>query len=549
MEDATLVRAQPPLTVDLSVPTDHEARRWTQDELEAARRRADPDVDRLVSHLLVSNDHGSWRGVAAYNHLLELADKLTDAPELLLLNASELRRQLQWYPEELVAYFEPMAAPHWVNMGQLQRASELWDENLLAILGVLYAASLPTCYLMHRGIPALYETTKLKESRYISQRIYETGLFLESILSSGGIQVITDIAAVSQEAVRSGTRLRNATQRYLSGKGYVAAKKVRFLHASMRLMLTQPPGDAADHRHQALQPWDEASYGKPVNQEDLAYTLLTFGYIIPQGLAKWGCRWAADDREAFWHLWRVVGCMMGVEEALLPQSWSEAQQLFGMIRERQAGASAQGQTLTASLIQFFQGYLPPRLSTMVPPMLIQRQLGSPYDAMVLPPLQLAATRRLAARLMFALLSMQVRLYYLIRNQVFRRFPTLAGFMGNVFAHAGDALIQSWRDVYDRRPFDAPKDVTDWRPMAGVREADLTKLEAWRHKLFATIALGLGLLTLTSMELLFCIVLWLFGARGGAEVLGWLTAGSFVAAIGILKTVAPWVSRQRPKLSA
>ena len=545
----TLVRTQESVTVDLPSSTDQEARRWTQEQLEAARRQADPEVDQLVSQVLTSNDHGGWLGVAAYNHLLELADKLTDSPELLLLNSSELKQQLQWYPEALVSYFDPMPAPDWVDTTQMQRASELWSENLVAILGVLYAASLPTCYLMHRGIPALYETTKLKEPRYISQRVYETGLFLEAILCPGGIQVITDIAAASQEAVRSGVRLHNSAQRYLSGKGYIAAKKVRFLHASMRLMLTQPPSDAADHRHQAVQPWNEATHGKPVNQEDVAYTLLTFGYIIPQGLANWGCHWAAEDREAFWHLWRVVGDMMGVEEALLPQSYSEAEQLFFMIREQQAGPSAQGQTLTASLIEFFQGYLPPRLAVFIPAILIQRQLGSPYDAMVLPPSELQVTQRFASRLIYALLSIQVHLYYLIRNQIFRRFPTLAGFMGEVFAQAGDALIQSWRDVYDRRPFDVPQDLTDWRPKAGVREADLEKLKAWRRKLFVTIVLGLGLLSLTGIGIVLCIVLWLSGASRGAEVVGWLTAGVFAAAIGVLKITVPRVSRQRPKLSA
>ena len=34
-------------------------------------------------------------------------------------------------------------------------------------------------------------------------------------------------------------RLRNKSKRYLWGKGYINAKKVRFLHAAMRYMLIQ----------------------------------------------------------------------------------------------------------------------------------------------------------------------------------------------------------------------------------------------------------------------------------------------------------------------
>jgi hypothetical protein len=548
VEDETLVQTQQPLSVDRPIHAEREACRWTLAQLDTARSLGDPEVDRLVTQILVANDQGGWRGTAVYNHLLELADKLVDTPEIILLKSSEVMRQLQWYPDDFVAYFEPMPVPDWVDTAQLQRASELWCENLLAIIGVLYAASLPACYLMHRGLPALYDTTKLKDPRYISQRLYETGIFLEDVLSPGGIQVMTDIIAVSQDAVRSGTRLRPSTQRYFFGKGYVSAKKVRFLHASMRLMLTHPPSDTENHRHQALTPWDQATHGQPVNQEDLAFTLLTFGYLIPQGLAKWGCHWATEDQEAFWHLWRVVGYIMGIDATLIPQTWAEAEQLFLMIRGQQAGASTQGCSLTASLIHFFQSYLPPGLSTMISPMLIQHQLGSPYDAMVLPPSQLQVTQRLAPRLIFALLLGLLHLYYLIRNHIFHRLPTLAAFMGSVFAQAGEALVQSWRDVYDRRPFEVPPDATDWRPMAGVREEDLLKLTAWRRQLLITIAIGLSLLIGSSLGLGLLLLLWLFDAGSVTELVKWLTVGGFTAAVGVLKLAVPWVSRHRPKLS-
>ncbi len=543
-----MVRTEQSPTVDLPIPAAETTCRWTKEQLHAARYRADPDVDQLVTQVLAVRGDVVARGRADYNHLLELADKLVETPESVLLHSSNIMKQLQWYPKELIDYFEPIPAPDWVDSAKLQQASELWSENLLAMIVVLYAASLPGCYLMHRGIPALYESSKLKNPRYISQRIYETGLFLEDVLSPGGIQMMTDIKDLSREEVRAGVRLRDSTQRYLWGKGYVSAKKVRFLHASMRLMLTQPPCETEGHRHQALQSWDEAANGKPVNQEDLAYTLLTFGYLIPQGLAKWGCHWTPDEKEAFWHLWRVVGFIMGIDAALLPHSQSEAEQLFIMIRAQEAGPSAQGQALTASLIQFYQAYLPPVLSTMIPPMLIQHQLGTPYDAMVLPPPQLQETRRFATRLVFYSCLALIRLYYVIRNFIFRYSPTLSEFMGGIFYRAGNALIQSWRDIYNRRPFAVPKDATDWRPMAGVQEAYLTKLQKWRNRLFITLALGIVLLVLSSVGLCLSAVLWLLDEISQAKTMAWLTAGGFVAAIAFLKIGVPRVSRNRPKLS-
>jgi hypothetical protein len=85
-------------------------------------------------------------------------------------------------------------------------------------------------------------------------------------------------------------------------------------------------------------------------------------------------------------------------------------------------------------------------------------------------------------------------------------------------------------------------------MAGVREADLLKLTAWRRQLFITVALGLSLLIGSSLGLGLLILLWLFNAGIVTEVVKWLTVGGFTAAIGVLKLAVPWVSSHRPKLS-
>ena len=66
-------------------------------------------------------------------------------------------------------------------------------DSILAIF-VLYAASLPACYLMKKGVPALNQTEKLAEHKYVFQRIYETGLMLDGVLHPGGLRVIEDHA-------------------------------------------------------------------------------------------------------------------------------------------------------------------------------------------------------------------------------------------------------------------------------------------------------------------------------------------------------------------
>ena len=97
----------------------------------------------------------------------------------------------------------------------------------------------------------------------------------------------------------------------------------------MRYMLTHPNGAAAytaahedpatiaESLAQPTTPWKTDTWGQPVNQEDLAYTLLTFAYLIPYGLERWGCRWTLAEKEAFLHLWKTAGYLLGVHPTLL----------------------------------------------------------------------------------------------------------------------------------------------------------------------------------------------------------------------------------------
>ena len=55
--------------------------------------------------------------------------------------------------------------------------------------------------------------------------------------------------------------------------------------------------------------------GLPVNQEDLAGTLMAFSWIALDGLDKLGYRLTDDERAAYLHSWLVVGHLL---EACLP---------------------------------------------------------------------------------------------------------------------------------------------------------------------------------------------------------------------------------------
>ena len=50
----------------------------------------------------------------------------------------------------------------------------------------------------------------------------------------------------------------------------------------------------------------------PINQEDLAGTLMTFSCVVLDALKKLRVGYSAAEGEAFLHAWKVVGHFMGV---------------------------------------------------------------------------------------------------------------------------------------------------------------------------------------------------------------------------------------------
>ena len=98
--------------------------------------------------------------------------------------------------------------------------------------------------------------------------------------------------------------------------------------------------------------WDTKQNGVPVNQEDLAFTLLTFGYTIPIGLEQIGISWSEEDREAWWTTWRLVGSQLGIVPELLPANITQCKVLYDILIERLAGSSKEGIALTNSLKDF-----------------------------------------------------------------------------------------------------------------------------------------------------------------------------------------------------
>src|SRR5262249_36156671 len=151
------------------------------------------------------------------------------------------------------------------------------------ILMVLGFYGLPADYAAKKGVKVLHRTAQL--TRRPVRRVFETTQMVVDVMAEGGLGS--------------------------EGRGVRSAQKVRLMHAAVRHLLTHDPAT----------PWD-ASLGLPINQEDLAGTLMTFAYVVLDGLARLGIALASDDREAYVHCWQAIGRIMGVREELIPADFA-----------------------------------------------------------------------------------------------------------------------------------------------------------------------------------------------------------------------------------
>jgi uncharacterized protein (DUF2236 family) len=146
------------------------------------------------------------------------------------------------------------------------------------------------------------------------------------------------------------------------GRGIRSVQKVRLMHAAVRHLIRQRGT------------WDPAR-GQPINQEDLAATLLTFSTIVLRSLERLGCDLSDTERVAYYHAWRVVGHVMGIDERLLPGTPEEGERFQHVLERRLYGASPEGQVLTRALLQLMEHVLPGNLFDAMPATLMRHLLG------------------------------------------------------------------------------------------------------------------------------------------------------------------------------
>ncbi|HEX8701809.1 MAG TPA: oxygenase MpaB family protein [Myxococcaceae bacterium] len=270
--------------------------------LDAMRLEGDPLADTLLQQVAAQ---GGMRAVHGLMRLLmmQVGGTGRDVPPSVYEYLARAARQV------------PV-----LDRQRIHRAEKLFALYRAEIRMILGTYSLPNAYAAGKGVQTLYRTAYLLKSPV--RRLNETTEYVEAMMAPGALVP--------------------------GGRGHQMIQKVRLLHAISRYHLTHDPA----------RPWDTPGLGVPINQEDMAGTLMTFCCVVLEGLDALNLPVSRQEREDWTYVWSVVGRGLGVDERLLPSHYAEAMALTRFIRDRQMLPSPEGTAMTASLLEGLRTFVP-----------------------------------------------------------------------------------------------------------------------------------------------------------------------------------------------
>lgn len=174
-------------------------------------------------------------------------------------------------------------------------------------------------------VPAWVDSSQVERGMAVSARSGKTGM---RVLRDFGLMAGYQASAINQTLVKTGALEKSAARRVaettkwwmdctepagltIHGAGFKTTLRVRVIHAMVRAQL----GTGDD--------WDHDYYGLPINQLDMQVTYLAFSVMFLLGQRLLGVPINKEEAEDVMHLWRYIGWLMGVDEALLVSSEQE----------------------------------------------------------------------------------------------------------------------------------------------------------------------------------------------------------------------------------
>lgn len=296
---------------------------FTVNSLEQYRLHSDTIADTVVQQLHEEMDSKAiWKWYQAFISELDTPD-------------------YQQLPAPLTRFFEDnQEIPEWADSSQIQQAEQLFLD-----IGPLYAVC-----LLFRSLPIGYSSRKIV-------KVLTTTGYLSADIKQGTAKRILETTQFVLNVMRKDTFTKDSS-------GVKHTLKVRFLHAMIRY-------------HLLKHGWDTAKFGIPINQEDMAETILTFSVGAIKGLDRLNAGLTESDRDALVHYWAIIGVLIGVDKTLLPSDFKRGEALYEQILSRHAAPSEDGLLLSNALCNFGRGFLPVKHMSLLPEYVINHLIDNP----------------------------------------------------------------------------------------------------------------------------------------------------------------------------
>jgi hypothetical protein len=200
-------------------------------------------------------------------------------------------------PEPVKILLRDSQLPEWIAQlpdldGIMKRSCALFDEYAVEFVLALLCKSLPECYSAGRGADVLAYTGQLGgpvrdhpgADIGMARRVMETAVFIRHVMTHANWE-------------NSVVALRTI-------------QKIRMFHCGIRTMILRN----AENGHR---PWDIEHLGLPINQMDMAGTLLAFSLQACRGARELGVPISAHQEREYMTHWLVIGHHLGIDDEIL----------------------------------------------------------------------------------------------------------------------------------------------------------------------------------------------------------------------------------------
>ncbi|MGB5941783.1 MAG: oxygenase MpaB family protein [Leeuwenhoekiella sp.] len=270
--------------------TEEEKFIWNGIDLEDLRQVMDPPADKAVQSIFDPNE--------SLRHLGALLKDMAQNDDFVSRELPEPMHDL--VQEELKTKF----TAHDLEM--FKQAHHIWKRDGMKFVFILFFRALPYTYMAEKPANVLTTTKLLVE--HAQRRIFETAQFVFDVMDR-----------------KWWTPHK---------RGILTALKIRIMHAGMRHVIL----------HSKNNTWNP-KWGKPISQEDLIATNQVFSLEFFKGMMMLGKQLSDSEQKAWFHTWKTIGKLMGVQERLIcdtvPEAWELQHKVYAHLFKDETSAGVQ----------------------------------------------------------------------------------------------------------------------------------------------------------------------------------------------------------------